>query len=121
MNRGLGEVPPRRKGGQKQHSHVVLVGGSTCIPKVQSMLRDFFDGKELCRSINPDEAVAYGATIQASILSGGIGDGDEGDLVLADITPLSLGIETRNDDMSVVIPRNTAIHYSKSTNFQRTT
>ncbi|GJN24670.1 hypothetical protein PR202_gb12424 [Eleusine coracana subsp. coracana] len=88
---------------------VVLVGGSTRIPKVQSMLRDFFNGKKLCRSINPDEAVAYGAAIQASILSGGTGDGEEGDLILVDMTPLSLGIETSDDKMSVVIPRNTAI------------
>jgi heat shock 70kDa protein 1/2/6/8 len=84
---------------------VVLVGGSTSIPKVQSMLRDFFDGKELSRSINPDEAVAYGAAIQASILSGGTGDGEEGDFVLTDITPLSLGIGGHQNFivMSVVI------------------
>ncbi|CAN6289870.1 unnamed protein product [Urochloa humidicola] len=71
---------------------VVLVGGSTRIPKVQSMLREFFDGKEPCRSINPDEAVAYGAAIQASILSGETGDGMVGDMLLLDVTPLSLGI-----------------------------
>jgi heat shock 70kDa protein 1/2/6/8 len=106
---------------------VVLVGGSTRIPKVQSMLRDFFDGKELCRSINPDEAVAYGAAIQASILSGGTGDGDEGDLVLVDITPLSLGLGTMDDVMGVVIPRYTAIpakktqsNFTTSYDYQRT-
>jgi L1 cell adhesion molecule like protein len=89
---------------------VVLVGGSTRIPKVQSMLRDLFDGKEPCRSINPDEAVAYGAAIQASILSGETGDGMAGDMLLVDVTPLSLGIETGTcRAMSVLIPRNTAI------------
>ncbi|CAN6301374.1 unnamed protein product [Urochloa humidicola] len=89
---------------------VVLVGGSTRIPKVQSMLRDLFDGKEPCRSINPDEAVAYGAAIQASILSGETGDGMFGDMLLLDVTPLSLGIETGTcRAMTVLIPRNTAI------------
>ncbi|KAL6649676.1 hypothetical protein ACP70R_013900 [Stipagrostis hirtigluma subsp. patula] len=67
---------------------VVLVGGSTRIPKVQSMLRNFFNGKELCRGINPDEAVAYGAAIQASVLSGETMDGKFGDMVLLDVTPL---------------------------------
>ncbi|ONL96619.1 Heat shock 70 kDa protein 3 [Zea mays] len=97
---------------------VVLVGGSTRIPKVQSMLRGFFSGKELCRSINPDEAVAYGAAIQASILSGGTEDGRLVDMLLRDVTPLSLGIETENNfTMSVVIPRNTAIPTKKVQNF----
>ncbi|EER95091.1 heat shock cognate 70 kDa protein [Sorghum bicolor] len=93
---------------------VVLVGGSTRIPKVQSMLRDFFGGKELCCSINPDEAVAYGAAIQASILSGEIRDGVVGDMLLLDVIPLSLGVETRTDHtMNVLIPRNTAIPTKK--------
>lgn len=75
------------------------------------MLREFFNGKELCRTINPDEAVAYGAAIQATILSG---QNDEKgrlvDMILRDVTPLSLGIEINGDyTMSVVIPRNTAI------------
>ncbi|XP_066385566.1 heat shock cognate 70 kDa protein-like [Miscanthus floridulus] len=97
---------------------VVLVGGSTRIPKVQNMLREFFCGKELCRSINPDEAVAYGAAIQASILSGGTNDGRLVDMLLCDVTPLSLGIETRDDcTMSVVIPRNTAIPIKKTAPF----
>ena len=69
---------------------VVLVGGSTRIPKVRSMLREFFDGKELCQSINPDEAVAYGAAIQAYILRGGTDDGRMVDMLLRDVTPLSL-------------------------------
>ncbi|TVU47545.1 hypothetical protein EJB05_07150 [Eragrostis curvula] len=97
---------------------VVLVGGSTRIPKVQNMLREFFDGKELCRTINPDEAVAYGAAIQASILSGETHDGRLVDMLLRDVTPLSLGIETEEDYiMSVVIPRNTTIPTKKTKNF----
>lgn len=86
----------------------VLVGGSTRIPKVQQLLQDFLDGKELCKSINPDEAVAYGATVQAAILSG-VRDQRVQDLVLMDVAPLSLGIETRGELMSVLIPRNTPI------------
>ncbi|PUZ41675.1 hypothetical protein GQ55_9G523300 [Panicum hallii var. hallii] len=97
---------------------VVLVGGSTRIPRVQSMIREFFDGKELFRSINPDEAVAYGAAIQACILSGGAVSGAVGDMVLLDVTPLSLGIEVNlNYTMSVVIPRNTAIPTKQTKRF----
>ena len=79
--------------GLLQVHEVVLVGGSTRIPKVQQMLQDFFNGKELCKAINPDEAVAYGAAVQAAILSG---EGSEKvqDLLLLDVTPLSLGLET---------------------------
>merc|ERR1712174_189787 len=73
---------------------VVLVGGSTRIPKVQSMLTDFFNGKEPCKSINPDEAVAYGATVQAAILSGSDKSEKLSELLLLDVTPLSLGLET---------------------------
>nr|WJK72279.1 HSP70 [Paeonia lactiflora] len=87
---------------------VVIVGGSTRIPKVQQLLRDFFNGKELCKSINPDEAVAYGAAIQAAILSGQANDKIQ-DLVLLDVTPLSLGVLRRGGIMSVEIPRNTTI------------
>jgi L1 cell adhesion molecule like protein len=88
---------------------IVLVGGSTRIPKVREMLKEFFNGKELCQSINPDEAVAYGAAIQASILSGKKDSSRLVDILLRDVTPLSLGIETRDDfTMSVVVPRNTA-------------
>ncbi|KAJ4835607.1 hypothetical protein Tsubulata_045841, partial [Turnera subulata] len=87
---------------------VVLVGGSTRIPKVQQLLQDFFNGKELCKSINPDEAVAYGAAVQAAMLSGEGGEMVK-DLVLLDVTPLSLGIETLGEVMNVLIPRNTTI------------
>ncbi|KAK2976860.1 hypothetical protein RJ640_009311 [Escallonia rubra] len=83
---------------------VVLVGGSIRIPKVQQLLQDFFNGKELYKNINPDEAVAYGAAIQAAML-----DGRFNELSLLDVAPLSLGVEINVDEMSVVIPRNTTI------------
>ncbi|KAK9927439.1 hypothetical protein M0R45_024622 [Rubus argutus] len=83
------------------------------IPKVQKLLQDFFNGKELCKSINPDEAVAYGAAVQAAIL-GGEGDIDKvQDLLLLDVTPLSLGIENFKGQMNVVVPRNTTIPTKK--------
>jgi heat shock protein 1/8 len=87
---------------------IVLVGGSTRIPKVQKLLQDFFNGKELNKSINPDEAVAYGAAVQAAILTGDKHEAVQ-DLLLIDVTPLSLGIETAGGVMTPLIKRNTAI------------
>ncbi|VDN56913.1 unnamed protein product [Dracunculus medinensis] len=93
---------------------IVLVGGSTRIPKVQQLLKEFFDGKEPSRGINPDEAVAYGAAVQAGVLStGGKGDSSH-DIVLLDVNPLTLGIETVGGVMTKLINRNTVIPTKKS-------
>lgn len=93
---------------------IVLIGGSSRIPKVQQLLQDFFCGKNFCKSINPDEAVACGAAIQAAILSGA----EYKDFLLLEVTPLSLGIKVLSGDLTVVIPRNTPIPTKKEEGFE---
>ena len=98
---------------KSQIDEIVLVGGSTRIPKIQKLVSDFFSGKEPCKSINPDEAVAYGAAVQAAILSG-VTSEKTSELLLLDVAPLSLGIETAGGMMTPLIPRNSTIPTKKS-------
>ena len=102
---------------KSQVHEVVLVGGSTRIPKIQSMLSDFFGGKEPCKSINPDEAVAYGATVQAAILGGQDKSSKLDQVLLIDVTPLSLGLETAGGVMTKLISRNTNLPARKVQTF----
>merc|ERR1712088_772337 len=96
---------------KKDIDEIVLVGGSTRIPKIQTLVKEFFNGKEPSRGINPDEAVAYGAAVQAGVLSG---EPDTGEIVLLDVNPLTMGIETVGGVMTKLISRNTVIPTKKS-------
>jgi len=100
--------------GKNQVHEIVLVGGSTRIPKVQQMISDFFNGKNLNKTINPDEAVAYGAAVQAAILNEGQGSERTNNVLLIDVAPLSFGIETAGGIMTNVIERNTSIPCKKN-------
>jgi len=99
--------------GKDEIKEIVLVGGSTRIPKVQQLIKDFFDGKEPNRGINPDEAVAYGAAVQGGILAGDDSEATK-NILLIDVTPLSLGVSVEGGRMSNVIPRGTVIPAQKS-------
>lgn len=99
---------------KSQVHEIVLVGGSTRIPRIQKLITDYFNGKEPNKSINPDEAVAYGAAVQAAILSGDTSSKSTNEILLLDVAPLSIGIETAGGMMTKLIPRNTTIPTKKS-------
>jgi L1 cell adhesion molecule like protein len=101
---------------KNQIDEIVLVGGSTRIPKIQQLLSEYFDGKELNKSVNPDECVAYGAAVQAAILAG-TKDEKLGNILLLDVTPLSLGVETAGQIMTPLIPRGTTLPAKKTQTF----
>ena len=98
---------------KKEVDEIVLVKGSTRIPKIQQMIKDFFDGKEPNREINPDEAIAYGAAVQASILGGEADENNIG-ILLIEVAPFTLGIETVEGVMTAIIPKGTVIPAKKS-------
>jgi heat shock protein 1/8 len=113
----VSEVLSESKLSKSNINEIILVGGSTRIPKIQEMLSEYFNGKELCKSVNPDEAIAYGAAVQAAILNNQDTDESLKDVLLLDVCPLNLGIETEGNMMTVLIPRNTTIPTKKTQTF----